>query len=137
MHTLDYDRPFAVFVQLGLAPLLELHDHIGVAAGAPVNPRQHHVRPPAGQRKLVLDQHLDVAKAGVHEVLRQNREAALPDLRSDSDGDRPSSPARSVMIPASCRSMGEPTTPAAETLNTVTLPRQHEELVRVGACPRS
>ena len=80
MHSLDYDEPFAVFVQLGLAPLLEFHDHVRVPASAPVNPRQHYISPPAGERKLVFNQHLNIAEAGIQEVVRQYREAAPPGL---------------------------------------------------------
>ena len=61
------------------------------------------------------------------------------DFCSDSDGHQPVVDRTwSATISANFRSMGELTSPAAETLNAVTYsPRQHEELVRVGACPRS
>jgi hypothetical protein len=80
MQSLNYDKPFAVFEQLGLAPLLEFHDHIRVPASAPVNSRQHYVSPLAGERKLVFNQHLNVAEAGIYEVVRQYREATPPGL---------------------------------------------------------
>jgi hypothetical protein len=78
MHSLDHDQPFVVFVQLGLAPLLELDNDVRILAGPPVHAREHDVGPLAGERKLVFDQHLDLAETGLDEVMSQYREAALP-----------------------------------------------------------
>jgi hypothetical protein len=80
VHPLDHDQPFVALVQLGLAPLFELDDHVCIAAAAPVDTREHDVGPLAGERKLVLDQHLDLAETGLHEVMGQSREAAPPRL---------------------------------------------------------
>ena len=70
---------------LGQALLVEQDElltilDVGVAAGAPVNPRQHHIGSPAGQRELVLNQHLHVAEVGLDEIPHQHREAAPPRL---------------------------------------------------------
>lgn len=78
VHPRDRDQPFVVFVKLGLAPLLELDNYVCIAAGAPVDACEYDVGPLAGERKLVLDQHLDLAETGLHQVVSQYREAAPP-----------------------------------------------------------
>ncbi|HTZ24212.1 MAG TPA: hypothetical protein VMC83_09490 [Streptosporangiaceae bacterium] len=78
LHSRYRDQPFVVFVELGLAPLLELDHDVCVAAGAPVRARKHDVGALAGERKLVFDEHLDPAEAGLHEVMSQYRQTALP-----------------------------------------------------------
>ena len=60
------------------APLLELHDHVGVAVGVPVDPGEHDVGAFARQRKPVFDQHLDLAQPRVDQVPREDGKAALP-----------------------------------------------------------
>src|SRR5581483_7127201 len=79
-HSLDQDKAFIFLVEFGMAPLLELDDHVRIAPGAPVDARQHHVGTLTGQRKLVFDKHLDVAETGVHEVMGQYRDTAPPGL---------------------------------------------------------
>ncbi|HEX6359587.1 hypothetical protein [Actinophytocola sp.] len=39
---------------------------------------QHHVSAQTRQRKLVLDEHLDVAEIGVDQVLREDRKTRRP-----------------------------------------------------------
>ncbi len=65
-------------VQGGGTPLLELDDDVRVAAGARVHAGQDGVHTFAGQRQLVLGENLDLAKSGVHEILREDRQAPLP-----------------------------------------------------------
>ncbi|HLV71900.1 MAG TPA: hypothetical protein VKY91_03880 [Vulgatibacteraceae bacterium] len=77
-HVVDQHAARVVVPHLGAAPLLELDDHVRVAAGAPVDAGEHHVRSLAGQRQLVLDEHLDPAEAGGDEVLGDHGEAPFP-----------------------------------------------------------
>jgi hypothetical protein len=72
-----------VLEQRGRAPLLELDHDVRRLPGPRVHAAQHRVGALAGQRQLVLDQHLNVVQAGLHQVGRQRVQAALPraDLR--------------------------------------------------------
>ena len=75
---LDVDQRFGVLVPGGVRPLLELDDHEGVLAGRRVRAGQDGVDASAGQRQLVLHQHLDIMQARVGEVLREHGQAAGP-----------------------------------------------------------
>jgi hypothetical protein len=72
-----------VLEQRGRAPLLELDHDVRRLSGARVHAAQHDVGALAGQRQLVLDQHLDRVEAALHQVGGQRVQAALPgpDLR--------------------------------------------------------
>jgi hypothetical protein len=67
-----------VLEQRGRTPLLELDDDVRRLSGPRVHAAQHDVGAVAGQRQLVLDQHLHVVEPGLHEVGGQRVQAALP-----------------------------------------------------------
>ncbi len=77
-HVVDQHAARILVPHLGVAPLLQFDHHVRVAAGAPIDPREHHVRALTGQRQLVLDEHLDLAQPRLGEVLGEDREAAFP-----------------------------------------------------------
>ncbi|WP_406064162.1 hypothetical protein [Micromonospora sp. NBC_00860] len=63
---------------LGVGPLLQLDDDVGIVGRPGVHTGKHHVHPLAGQRQLVLDQHLHLAQTRVGEILPQHRQAVRP-----------------------------------------------------------
>ncbi len=83
-HQAEVDR---VLEQGGLAPLLELDDHVRRLPGARMDPAQHRIGSLAGQWQLVLQKDLDAVETGLHEVSRQRVQAALPG--ADLAGPRP------------------------------------------------
>lgn len=76
--TLNSDQFTGPVVEGGLAPLLQLNDHVGRGARARMTSGEDHVNPLAGQRQLMLEKHLDVLQPSVENVLSQYRQAPRP-----------------------------------------------------------
>ncbi|GIJ80415.1 hypothetical protein Xph01_48470 [Micromonospora phaseoli] len=72
------DQGVGLFVRSRVGPLFQLNNQVGIAPATGIDPGQHSVYPPAGQRQLILDQHLHLAEAGVGEILGQYRQATAP-----------------------------------------------------------
>lgn len=64
-----------------ITPLLEFDHDVGRCAGARVPPCQNDIGTFAGERELVLEQHLDVVQSGVNQILGEDRQAAGPGSR--------------------------------------------------------
>ena len=75
---LDPNQGLAVLEPLSMAPLLQLDHEVGRPTGLRMLADEDHVGPLAGERELVLDEHLHVVEAGGHEVGTQRRDASLP-----------------------------------------------------------
>ena len=76
-HTVDNDQLGRLLEQGRSAPLLELDHDVRILARAGPHTGQYRVDPHAGQRQMVLDKYLDLVETGVHEILREDRQAAL------------------------------------------------------------
>ncbi len=74
----DLDQLPLVLVQMGVAPLLEFHHHVGRLARPGVIAGQYSINALARQRQLVLEHDLDRAQAGLHQLGREDRDAAVP-----------------------------------------------------------
>src|SRR5579859_259456 len=135
---LDQHQLLVVLEEFGVAPLLEFHHHVRVLARAAVQPGQHHVGPLAGERQLVLDEHLYLAQPRLDEIGGEYGQAALPGPAFGRGGDDTSGHAQmlsqhlaEVLLNWRGECPGSPTEDRHRpTPNTARL------LVRMGAYPR-
>ncbi|WP_433498140.1 hypothetical protein ACQP1K_25055 [Sphaerimonospora sp. CA-214678] len=79
-HAVHDDQMLAQLGGLGAAPLLEFDHDVRVIAGTRMHSGEDDVDALAGQRKLVLHEHLDLVWPGVGHIACEGREAALPGL---------------------------------------------------------
>lgn len=78
VESLDQHEMVVVLEQVRLAPLLELDHDVGVLTCPRVDTGEYDVRSLAGEGKLVLDEHLDLAEPRLDEVPRQHGHAPRP-----------------------------------------------------------
>ncbi|USC17295.1 hypothetical protein KZJ41_10700 [Rhodococcus sp. 11-3] len=67
-------------MQLGRRPLFQFNDDVRDRSGDRMRTGEHDVGTLRSEREMVLDQHLDIAKAGIDQILRENRQASAPRL---------------------------------------------------------
>lgn len=63
---------------LRFGPLFELDEHVRRRPVAGIDAAQHHIHPFGTVRQLVLEEHLDMAKTGIHDVGEKCGQAVLP-----------------------------------------------------------
>jgi hypothetical protein len=74
----DLNEIWIVLPPVGRRPLLELDNHVGRQLRVRVDAGEDNIGALRGQRQLILDEHLDVAQTGIHEVLREHGKATFP-----------------------------------------------------------